>query len=85
VVIISVAWRGPVAVGVKLMLMEHVELAPAFGGRNGCGEHIEGATKSPALAPETNTPVTVKGEPPVFVTVSAFGPAVCPTLTLPKS
>jgi len=85
VVIVNVAWRGPVAVGVKLMLMEHVELAPAFGGRNGCGEHIEGATKSPASAPETITAVTVRGEPPVFVTVRIFGPAVCPTLMLPKS
>ena len=48
-VIVNVAWRGPVAVGVKLMPMEHVELAPAFGGRNGCGEHIEGPTKSPGV------------------------------------
>jgi hypothetical protein len=85
VVIISVAWRGPVAVGVKLMLMEHVELAPAFGGKNGCGEHIDGATKSLGSAPETITVATARGELPVFVTVKAFGPAVCPTLTLPKS
>jgi hypothetical protein len=85
VVVVKTACRGPIAVGAKLTLTEHVEPAPEFGDRNARGQHVIGAMKSLALAPVITASVTFKGKRPMFVTRMVLGPTVCPILMLPKS
>ena len=79
VVVVSVAWRGPDAAGVKLTLIEQVELLVVPVGRNAGSEQLGTATKSLAFAPLTATAVRFSATPPVLVRLSDLVPLVCPT------
>jgi hypothetical protein len=79
VVVVSVAWRGPDAAGVKLTLIEQVELLVVPVGRNTGSVQLGTPTKSLAFAPLTATAVKFSPTPPVLVRLSDLVPLACPT------
>jgi hypothetical protein len=70
------AFRGPVAVGLKLTLMAQFDPATSVVGLVG---HVLVWTKSPLFAPDTAMPVIVSAALPVLVKVTLCAALVVPT------
>src|SRR5512141_2200907 len=69
--VISVACRGPAAVGLKITGIRAVALAATLMGDAGVGGvKVGGKAKSPGLAPPMDTPVISSVAEPVFLAVT---------------